>query len=249
MVVLATICLSVSETAHGASVIAADANTLIVSGSIYRLEGVDAPDTDQRCIDVNGKIWTCGIAARDELAAYVGSRHVRCDRTGVDSLYRKRHVAICWVDDETISLNQWLVREGWALNFEPSAKGRFKSDERQADAAGKGLWKGCFVAPQTLRRWSKPMAKLLGKSCPPNDDWEVLGALFPDHPVMPAGCSIKGKLVDRASITGHRGIYQVDGCFGYARLKTPDRWFCSEQEAQAEGYRKALTCPKSATAP
>jgi hypothetical protein len=36
------------------------------------------------------------------------------------------------VDGETASLNQMLVREGFALNFQPAAKGRFKADEAAA---------------------------------------------------------------------------------------------------------------------
>ena len=70
---------------------------------------------------------------------------------------------------------------------------------------------------------------------------EIRDILFPDDPAMPPGCSIKGKLAARAHFTGHRGIYHMEGCRSYGRTKRPDRWFCSENEAQAEGFRKALT--------
>jgi len=219
-----------------------DGDTLKLNGTPYRLDGIDAPETDQVCLDEKGAQWTCGIEARDQLKKFVGKRDVRCDGKTYDPVYRNRRISICWVEGETVSLNQWLVREGWALNFEPYAKGRFKADQDNARENRKGLWKGCFIEPRVLRLGSRITARLLGSSCPERNDWEARGILFPDNPAMTPGCSIKGKLAVRAHITGHRGIYHLEGCRSYARTKTPDRWFCSEDEAQAEGFRKAFTC-------
>jgi hypothetical protein len=61
-----------------------------------------------------------------------------------------------------ISLNQWLVREGWALTFEPYAKKRFVIDEANARDNRRRFWKGCFSSPQHYRRWEKTNAVLLG---------------------------------------------------------------------------------------
>jgi endonuclease YncB( thermonuclease family) len=219
-----------------------DGDTLTLSGAPYRLDGIDAPHTDQVCLDEKGTVWTCGIEARDQLRKFVGTRDVRCDGKKYDPIYRNRRIGRCWVEGEAVSLNQWLVREGWALNFESHPKDRFKSDQDNARDNRKGLWKGCFVEPQALRRLSRSTAKLLGANCPERNDWQARGVLFPDNPAMPPGCSIKGKLAARAHITGHRGIYHLERCRSYARTKTPDRWFCSEDEAQAEGFRKAFTC-------
>jgi methylphosphotriester-DNA--protein-cysteine methyltransferase len=46
----------------------------------------------------------------------------------------------------------------------------------------------------------------------------------------------------RAKVTGYRGIYHLEGCRSYRTLKNPNRWFCSEEDAQAAGFRRALTC-------
>jgi hypothetical protein len=59
---------------------------------------------------------------------------------------------------------------------------------------------------------------------------------------MPLGCPIKAKFAVRAYVTGNRGIYHMEGCRSYGRTKAPDRWFCSEDEAKAEGFRKAFSC-------
>jgi hypothetical protein len=68
--------------------------------------------------------------------------------------------------------------------------------------------------------------------------------LFSDDPRMPPGCPIKGKLATRAHFTGHRGIYHLKDCGSWRRLKKPDRWFCTETEAQAEGFRRAFNCSR-----
>jgi methylphosphotriester-DNA--protein-cysteine methyltransferase len=57
---------------------------------------------------------------------------------------------------------------------------------------------------------------------------------------MPPGCPIKAKLALRA--VGYEGIYHLPSCGSYGRLKRVNRWFCSEEDALAEGFRKPLTC-------
>jgi len=60
--------------------------------------------------------------------------------------------------------------------------------------------------------------------------------------VMPAGCNIKGKYAVRARVTGNLGIYHLQACRSYPGLGNPDRWFCSEDDAQAAGFRRAYNC-------
>lgn len=241
---IAVLVCIVATPSLAAETIITDGDTLTMNGTAYRLDGIDAPETDQVCLDEKGAVWPCGIEARDQLKRFVGKRDVRCESKGYDTVYRNRRIGICRIEGEVMSLNQWIVREGWALNFEPYAKGRFKADEDGARAEPRGLWKGCFAAPQEQRRGTKKGAKLLGSACPSGKDKELRDLLFPDHPAMPPGCSIKGKFAVRAQVTGHRGIYHLEGCGSYGRTKTPDRWFCSEHEAQAEGFRKSFTCSR-----
>jgi endonuclease YncB( thermonuclease family) len=218
-----------------------DGDTLLLNGKTYRLDGVDAPETDQMCLDEKGSVWPCGLEARDQLKRFVGNRDVRCDGKKFDTVYRKRLIGMCWVEGETMSLNRWLVHGGWAVNLDPYAKKRFKADEDDARTSARGLWKGCFAPPQSARRGSTTTTPVLGAGCG-KDEAKARALLFPVDPTMPTGCSIKGKLALRAQLTEHRGIYHLEDCPSYGRAKRPDRWFCSEQEAQAEGFRKAFTC-------
>jgi endonuclease YncB( thermonuclease family) len=240
---VAALLLTVFSTGQGwaANATVRDGGTLQLGNVTYRLDGIDAPAFDQLCIDDHADSWTCGIEARDQLTKLIGGRTVRCDDLGVDPSYKKRHLGVCKVEGESTSLSQLLVRQGFALNVEASATGRFKVDEARAKDDREGLWKGCFVAPAEFRVGRKDGA-LLGGSCRPDRDREIREALFPDDLAMPPGCSIKGKYAVRARVTGNVGIYHLQTCRSYPALTKPDRWFCSEEDAQGAGFRKAYNC-------
>lgn len=48
-----------------------DGDTLAIGATKVRLEGIDAPETDQVCLNASGVHWACGIDARDQLAAHI----------------------------------------------------------------------------------------------------------------------------------------------------------------------------------
>lgn len=219
-----------------------DGGTLQLSSNTFRLDGIDAPAVDQMCIDEHADSWTCGIEARDQLTKLIGGRQVRCGDLGPDPAYKKRRLGACIVDGETASLSQLLVQNGFAL---ANAKGKLKADETAAKDDRRGLWKGCFAAPADFRLWKKDAA-LIGSSCRADRDQQIRGVLFPADPVMPAGCSIKGKYAVRARVTGNVGIYHLQACRSYPGLNNSERWFCSEDDAQAAGFRKAYNCGRKA---
>jgi len=223
-----------------------DGGTLQLGNVTYRLDGIDAPPFDQLCIDELADSWTCGIDARDQLTKLIGGRQVRCDDLGVDPSFKKRHLGVCKIEGEATSLSQLLVRQGFALNVESSATGRFNTDEARAKEDRQGLWKGCFAAPQEFRNGKKD-GKLLGAACRADRDRQIRAVIFPDDLAMPPNCSIKGKFAVRARVTGNVGIYHLQACRSYPGLGNPDRWFCSEEDAQAGGFRRAYNCrpPKS----
>ena len=103
-------------------VIVKDGDTLELGDTTFRLHGIDAPEFGQTCLDEKGQEWKCGLAARDALVEQIAKRSVRCDDRGVDRVHPDRRIGLCYVDG--VELNEWLVRQGWALNYEPYAKGR-----------------------------------------------------------------------------------------------------------------------------
>jgi endonuclease YncB( thermonuclease family) len=223
-----------------ANVTVRDGDTIQLGDLTYRLDGIDAPKPDQVCINDQADPYSCGIDARDQLTKLIGGRQVRCDDLGPDKAFPKRHLGVCTVEGETDSLNMQLVRAGFAMDLEPSAKGRFLQDEASARDARKGLWQGCFVAPQDFRIGKKD-GPLFGAACHTDRDRQIREVLFPEDLAQPPNCSIKATFATRARVTGNVGVYQLRGCPSYAGAQA-DRWFCSEDDAQAEGFRRGFNC-------
>lgn len=224
-----------------AEVTVRDGDTIQLAGVTYRLAGIDAPEFDQICIDDQAEPWSCGVEARDQLVKLIDKRGVHCQDLGPDKVFGKWHVGVCSVDGETTSLNQLLVRQGFALNSEASGESRFAEDEAGAKSGLRGVWKGCFVAPHDFRL-SKKSAALLGSACRNDKDREIRSSLFSSEPVMPPNCNVKARLAVRAHVTGHVGVYHMQGCQTYGPVTKLDRWFCSEEDAQAAGFRRAYNC-------
>ncbi|HLZ04228.1 MAG TPA: thermonuclease family protein [Bradyrhizobium sp.] len=234
--------------ARAANVIVRDGDTIQLGDVVFRLDGIDAPEFDQICIDDHADPWSCGVAARDHLTGLINGRAVHCDDLGRDKT-KKRHIGVCTVEGEATSLNQQIAKQGFAVSVEPSLKVHVKDDATSAEADKSGIWKGCFATPQDFRLGKKDGA-LLGSACRADRDKEIRAMLFPDDLAQPPGCAIKGKRAVRARVTGNIGIYHLQGCLSYAGLTRPDRWFCSEDDARAAGYRRAFNCraPKPASA-
>src|SRR5580692_1378087 len=130
LLILGTILLA--SPALAANAIVRDGDTIQFGAVTYRLDGIDAPELDQICIDDHADPWTCGVDARELLAKLVGGHAVHCDDLGPDKTRRKRHLGLCTAEGETTSLNQLLIRSGFAMNFQPSAKSHFDQDQAAA---------------------------------------------------------------------------------------------------------------------
>src|SRR5947208_2960343 len=91
-----------------------DGDQIQIGTTRIRLGGIDAPSSDQLCLNNDGERWTCGVAARDELIKHADNKTWTCHvRQAADR--RGRVVARCEVDGEDIQ--KWLVRNGWALSY------------------------------------------------------------------------------------------------------------------------------------
>src|SRR5260370_34088431 len=86
---IASIVLSASP-GCAATATVRDGNTVQLGDVTYRLDGIDAPEIDQTCIDDQADPWTCGVDAREQLTKLIGGRPVRCDDLGPDTATKKR---------------------------------------------------------------------------------------------------------------------------------------------------------------
>jgi len=221
---IAGLVLILTSPVWAAECIVKDGDTLTLGGTTFRLDGIDAPEFNQTCLDEKGQEWKCGLVARDALTSLIANCAVRCDDKGIDKVHRQRRIGICTPEGTNITLNEWLVREGLALNFEPYAKGRYLAAQKDAEKNRRGMWKGCFVAPTNWRHW-ETNAPLMGSACRPDAAEHIFD------------CRIKGNR--------HSGLYHHPGCPSYDSISTKNvaKLFCSEDEARAEGYTKAKNWP------
>ena len=196
-----------------------DGDTLAISGQRVRLHGIDAPETRQNCTR-DGRKWACGKASTRAMRLLLGRSPVRCEVRDRDRYGRA--VATCFAGGR--DLQRELVRQGLALAYRRYSTG-YVPDEDAARAEGRGLWSGAFVEPWKWRR----EAKARRRAASPR----------PQRQAIPGtgSCAIKG------NISRNDRIYHVPGAEHYDRTRIDtskgERWFCSEAEARAAGWRRA----------
>ena len=125
-----------------------DADTLEVAGQRVRLQGIDAPESQQSCRQATGQRYRCGDTATQALRARIGAGAVICTIEGRDRY--NRALGICYGPDGT-DLNGWLVRQGHALAYRRYSP-TYVPQEAHARAARAGIWAGEFVPPWRWRR-------------------------------------------------------------------------------------------------
>ncbi|WP_333939159.1 thermonuclease family protein [Bradyrhizobium sp. CCBAU 11386] len=124
-----------------------DGDTLEIHGTRIRLSGIDAPESTQFCRGEDSLPYRCGAKAANELSAFIAQRPVTC--VPVSSDQYGRTVATCSVAG--IDLADWLVHNGFALDWPRYSKGKYASAQHDAERSGRGIWAGSFVEPWLYR--------------------------------------------------------------------------------------------------
>jgi endonuclease YncB( thermonuclease family) len=109
-----------------------DGDTLRIGDRRIQLDGIVAPQRSVRCGGIN--VYR---AATDALREVTRSEHVVCqisDLPGADG----HDVAECNVED--VSLNEYMVANGWARDWPRQSGGAYADAEAAARAARRGLW-------------------------------------------------------------------------------------------------------------
>jgi endonuclease YncB( thermonuclease family) len=187
-----------------------DGDTLSIGGTHVRLEGIDAPETAQTCGRARLGSWACGQAAADALEKLVSGRRVACEAQGHDKY--ERVLGVCFVDGRDINAEMVLQGLAWAfVKYSTS----YVAEEKSARAAKLGIWQGEAQPAWEFRerRWASA------------------------ETAAPNGCAIKG------NVTEHGHIYHMPWSPWYGKVRIEpakgERWFCSESEAKAAGWRPA----------
>ena len=135
-----------------------DGDTVHINNYKFRLEGIDAPEMKQQCKKESFKIsstigfsfykdYSCGKVSKAKLKAKINGSKIKCVSTSKDRY--KRYIATCFKGE--INLNQWMVRNGYAIAYRRYSK-KYVSDEDFAKEKKLGLWQGKFMNPEKWRK-------------------------------------------------------------------------------------------------
>ncbi len=193
-----------------------DGDTIDVqmAGITYRVRyiGMDTPET----VDPRRPVGCYGREASQRNHELVEGKTVELEKDVSETDDFGRLLRYVWVDGEMV--NARLVQEGYAAaaTYPPDVKYQelFLSLQREAMAAGRGLWSACAT----------PTVASAAGVC------DYSGS---SQPV------IKGNI---SKSTGDK-IYHVPGGEHYDETvideTAGERWFCTEQEAVAAGWRRS----------
>lgn len=193
-------------------------DVLRIGETEIRLAGIEAPEMGQICSRPGNRRWRCGRDARSALVRSVRGETVSCSVSGQDD--RGRALGRCFAGDEDIARS--LVREGHVF-ARTGLFAKYAAEEDAARDANAGLWRGEAERPSEYRAKA---AERLAKA------WEEAKKTAPD------GCPIKGRIQ-----SGRRKYYVLPGTADYPRIRIRtrrgERWFCTEEEAQAAGWQRS----------
>jgi len=211
-----------SELVKVTRVVDGDTIDVEIAGKIERVRyiGIDTPET----VDPRKPVQCFGVEASKKNKELVEGKTVRLEKDITDRDKYKRLLRYIWLGDTLI--NQTLVEQGFAKSYSypPDIKyqDKFVAAEKKAREDKLGLWTACTSAT-TPATAVTPSATTQASTANPS-------------------CTIKGNI----SASGEK-IYHLQGCGSYSKTtideSRSERWFCSEQEAQSAGWRRALNCP------
>ena len=210
-----------------------DGDTIRIGDVRVRLFGIDAPESGQRCEDGTGSLYPCAGRAANALADKIGRERVACREEDVDRYGRM--VATCVLAATGEDLNAFMVASGWALAYRTYSS-TYVDEETAAKRARRGLWQGRFVAPWDYRGGAR-----LERSPPRISAAPPSSAASPARVAAPSAAPAAGPCLIKGNISENGRIYHVPGSRWYDRTRIDtgagERWFCSEGEARAAGWR------------
>ena len=135
-----------------------DGDTVHIDNYKFRLEGIDAPEMRQQCKKESFKIsffigftfykdYSCGRVSKEKLITKIDTTEIKCISSSKDRY--KRYIATCYKGKT--NLNQWMVRNGFAIAYRRYSK-KYVPDEEFAKENKLGLWKGKFMEPEKWRK-------------------------------------------------------------------------------------------------
>lgn len=208
----------------------------LATGERVRYIGIDTPES----VDPRKPVQCFAREAAERNKQLVLGKPVRLEKdiSQTDRYGRLlRYVYVTNEAGEEVFINETLVREGYAFasSFPPDIKYQavFKEAEREARDNKLGLWGSCPVNSGSVESSS---TTTINSSSDTNIELKQETSTGQSQ----TGCVIKG------NISSGGKIYHLPGCGSYDKTaideSAGEHWFCSENEAEQAGWRKAKNC-------
>lgn len=198
-----------------------------------RLIGIDTPET----VHPSKPVECMGKEASSFMKSLLEGTRVRVEPDHTQNVRDKygRLLLYLFLLDGT-NVNELLIEKGYAHEYTYDLPYRYQYEFRDAEERARlekrGLWSG--VCEHTLP--SPQKQSNVSPSPIVNVTESKSGSIEGD-----SVCSIKGNIT-----SDHDKIYHLKGCRSYEKTgideSAGERWFCTEDEAVAAGWRKALNC-------
>lgn len=186
-----------------------------------RLLGIDSPERK-----------TCFYQeSKDALKALIEGKDIRIEKDisgsdKYDRLLRYVYVPADNPEDDDVFVNEYLIRQGFAMTFAVAPDNRYRDllarAQEEAQKNNRGLWSDVC---QYLEEFKSSPSLREKNSEPPSKE-----------------CTIKGNISEKA----YGRLYFTEGCPNYSRIKIDERkgesWFCSAEEAEAAGFTRSASC-------
>jgi endonuclease YncB( thermonuclease family) len=189
-----------------------DGDSFTLDGQSIELAGIDAPELGQVCPHHSEREGRCGLMAAYELRKrlQLEPRPLRCwpQGPGRDGAV----VATCAAGEDDVAVQ--LLDAGYAFAL-AEAQIDYRLAEEKARTAGLGLWAGSAITPPWA--WRGDRKKL-------------------EEPTPEQGCVIAGVADQGARL--YYGPLDADYGAKTADRQAVERWFCSDDEARAAGWRR-----------
>ncbi len=190
-----------------------------------RIIGIDTPETK----DPRKPVQCYGKEASKKLTTLLRGKTVTLEKNPAEERDKYGRL-LRYVSLKGKDIGAGMISDGYAFSYKIFPHPRleaYNTLEQKARDANKGLWGSIcqYKGAAASSAKSQPKATSSAASSAP----------------AASSCVIKGNI----SSTKEK-IYHLPGCGSYNAtqidVSAGERWFCSEQEAVAAGWRKALNC-------
>ncbi len=205
-------------------VVDGDTLDVLIEGKVERLRliGINTPET----VDPRKTVECFGVEASNKAKSLLTGKKIYLEKDtsqGERDKYN-RLLRYVFLEDGT-NFNLLMIREGYAYEYTYDVpylyQTEFKNTQKEASIRKVGLWGTVCEKSTTEDELKNPLPTQINTA----------------HNT----CTIKGNI----NTNGDK-IYHMIGCDSYEKTDVDEsreeKWFCTEEDALASGWRRALNC-------